>query len=222
MTGISGDFPDVALRNYGGRTTREFSSREIGIRVVLASVARAAARFGKAIDVLCSFLRVRPTHNFNKEHYIALYIQVNSNDEKVNECLDKIQEVFIFNDASKQNCIYTFQKQEETTKIGPLWTGNILNKDVIKLVYDEAKNREYIQEKAFMKMLRILLPESEYPDLIFYYQISDIGPAKLGIKDFIKAIQEAQYRAVRCQSDSNGFKTDAPFEVLKNVYNGLV
>ncbi|XP_014272646.1 TRMT1-like protein [Halyomorpha halys] len=48
-----GNNPDVALRRYGGRITRAQYYQELGIRLIITALARTAAKFNKAISVLC-------------------------------------------------------------------------------------------------------------------------------------------------------------------------
>ncbi|PNF42946.1 hypothetical protein B7P43_G11497 [Cryptotermes secundus] len=46
--------PEIVLRNYEGFVARTFYSKELAVRLFLAAVARAAARYNKGLIVLCS------------------------------------------------------------------------------------------------------------------------------------------------------------------------
>lgn len=50
---LHGNNPDVAFRRYNGRITRVQYYQELGIRLVIAALARTAAKFNKSISVLC-------------------------------------------------------------------------------------------------------------------------------------------------------------------------
>ncbi|XP_046403799.1 TRMT1-like protein [Ischnura elegans] len=137
---LYGRTPEIALRNYGGKIVKTAYFKELAIRLVLAGLARSAARFNKAISVLCS-VSVKAS--------FTLIIEVTKGAAKANDCLQQVQSMLhcsICEDwAFVPNTQYPLETPTNLLRcdcrnkcpgktascIGPLWSGPIFNSEFL-------------------------------------------------------------------------------------------
>ncbi|XP_071443130.1 TRMT1-like protein [Hetaerina americana] len=137
---LYGRTPEIAYRNYGGKIIKTAYFKELAVRLVLAGLARSAARFNKAITVLCT-VSVKAS--------FTLIIEVAKGAAKANDCLQMVQSMlhcsFCEDWAFVPNTQYPLETPTSLLRcdcrhkcpgktascIGPLWSGPIFNCDFL-------------------------------------------------------------------------------------------
>eukprot|EP01124_Arcella_intermedia_P027921 TRINITY_DN556_c0_g1_i2.p1 TRINITY_DN556_c0_g1~~TRINITY_DN556_c0_g1_i2.p1 ORF type:complete len:517 (+),score=119.36 TRINITY_DN556_c0_g1_i2:32-1582(+) len=220
LTGICGTFPNVALRNYGGVTSEKVPfKRELGARVVLAAAARSAARHGKGIEPLYTFMRARDTHSFNTEHYLCMAIRVQNGTKPADAALLKIKRIFVGTDGE-----VSFDKPGgsagEGMELGPAWCGPLGDSDLIKSFVGMIKTNDHFdQSNSFISFLASMKTELLFSDLIFYHKINKIvgKDVTMPVERVIALLKDKGHVACKTHWDNNAVKTNASLAQTKQI-----
>lgn len=127
---------NLALRNYGGVIVRTSYFRELGIRLVIAELVRAAARYGKGLRVLCCA-------SFKAQQSFTIIVRVEKAPKAAVECLSAIKrllhcrvcedrrflpnsEFAVETPASLLSCECSKNSLTRVVnELGPVWSGTI-------------------------------------------------------------------------------------------------
>ncbi|XP_069698025.1 TRMT1-like protein [Periplaneta americana] len=132
--------PEIALRNYGGFIMRTFYSKELAVRLFLAAVARAAARYNKGLHVLCSVafkssftvivtVKRGPTHANKSIRNIRKLIHCSMCEDRTFYPLTNYP---IESPSSLLGCGCSRRLPGKVTlELGPVWCGSIFNEEFL-------------------------------------------------------------------------------------------
>ncbi|XP_035683455.1 TRMT1-like protein [Branchiostoma floridae] len=141
---VYGKCPNVTQRHYNGYITRSEFMREMAVRLILASVVRAAARCNKGVDVLLSLVA---------EHFLLVIVRVQRGPSYADACLERVQgvihcqlcqeRVFQPNDRMLNENSYTFlpctchagTPGKTAALLGPVWSGPVFNLEFLKKMF---------------------------------------------------------------------------------------
>lgn len=210
---LNGLFQDACKRKYGGIPVRTEYGNEIAIRLILGSLRAVAARLG--VEIMPMFVE-------SEMHYYRTYVKVfNRPDQQEN--LGYILHC--------KNCghrkISLEQKQEcELCKLkikiaGPLWIGNIFDKQFIQDMIEESSNLKI--DKTCQKTLEKCLAESEMPGT--YFTVDEIAskmkssPPKL--EKAVSSLQENNFLASVTAFNPTGFRTSANINEITEIFQSI-
>lgn len=221
LTGICGQFPHVAMNNYQAITSDKVPFyRELGARVVIAYASKVALKHKKKFQVLNTFMRFRPTHAFNREHYLVITLKVTSVSQTSEIDNSLISDLF-YNSVTHN---YSVKESEvagrgEIIKLGPIWTGPIFNNSFLANILLSTKKTDF-PCKEFNNLLKALLRESEQSDLLLYYktpQIDKKGKKGKTTDKVVALLWQNGFRATKTHFDSQAIRTNASYEKLLEI-----
>ena len=208
---LSGLYQRVALRRYFGVPSRDDSSKETGLRLLLSTIVRR----GAALD-----LYVRPLFCHATRHYMRCYVLVERSAVKADETLDLIGDVFYC-----PRCGYKSLKRIEACPVcdgraeraGPIYIGPMHDEKFLQAMLRQGLF------KAHERLLRRAIDEVGLPP--FYYSLSwvcDYLELRTPSPDeVVRELEKRGYKASRSSVDPVGVKTDAPYEELISVLKDL-
>ncbi len=208
---LSGLYQRVALRRYFGTPSRDDSSKETGLRLLLSAIIRRAA----ALD-----LYARPLFCHSTRHYMRCYVLVGSSALKADETLDMIGDVFYC-----ANCGYKSLKPRDLCpicggkvhKAGPIYIGQMHDEAFLKAMLEQGRFKKH------EKTLKRALDEIRLPP--YFHSLSWVcDHLQIGVPSPDKVIEELKkmgFDASRSSLDPVGVKTDAPYEELLSVLKSL-
>ncbi|KAI2652095.1 TRMT1-like protein [Labeo rohita] len=131
---------NVTLRHYGCQIVRTEYYRELAARMVLASVARAAARCNKGIEVLLAVAL---------EHFVLVVVRVLRGPTQADESSKKLRQLLHCQWCEERVFLKLGSMVEGKTavELGPLWAGPLFNTGFLRrmLVAAVHHNMEDIQ-----------------------------------------------------------------------------
>lgn len=228
---LFGRYPTTCLRRYDARSGRTGFSHELGLRILLGSAIRTAARYNLGLNpllvhatdyyyrlyLLGTFGRVAADNSLAELGYILPIAK--SNEYKI---LPRNEMYSDLSDEASLKTIHHEHIKSNTTKtkmIGPLWIGKLFDREFIKGL--QIGSHKLGTEKVISKMLKLWYDEAESP-LGFYDTNIIASELKLSTPPITKIIEEltAQgFLATRTHFKANAFKTNAKFkdiiEILK-------
>ena len=210
---LNGLFQKACKRKYGGIPVRTEYGNEIAIRLILGCLRMVAARLG--VEIIPMFVE-------SEMHYYRTYVKVlNRPDQQEN----------IGYILHCKNCGHrkiTLEQEQECelckSKIkvaGPLWIGNIFNKEFIQKMLLEIPNLSV--DKVCEKTILKCLAESEMPGT--YFTLDEIAskmkssPPKL--ENAISNLQKNNFLASVTSFSPTGFKTDAKINEIIKIFQTI-
>ncbi|XP_077315638.1 tRNA (guanine(27)-N(2))-dimethyltransferase isoform X3 [Lithobates pipiens] len=152
----------VAKRHYGCNIIRTEYFKELAVRIVLAAIARAAARCNKGIEVLLSVAL---------EHFVLVIVRVRRGPSLADESLKMISNLIHCHWCEER----IFQKEgtmleenpykqlpcdchesmpgRSAALLGPMWSGSLFNTGFLRRMLYEATSRGILEIHALLKNL---------------------------------------------------------------------
>ncbi|XP_066294709.1 TRMT1-like protein isoform X1 [Branchiostoma lanceolatum] len=167
---LYGKCPNVTQRHYNGYITRSEFMREMAVRLILASVVRAAARCNKGVDVLLSLVA---------EHFLLVVVRVQRGPSYADACLERVQgvihcqlcqeRVFQPNDRMLNENNYTLlpctchvgTPGKTATLLGPVWSGPVFNLEFLKRMFSAC--RGLLVSPTTRNHLKTMIQEAQCP-----------------------------------------------------------
>lgn len=216
---LCGTYHDPCLRKYGAQPLKTEYCHENGIRILLAFIARNLAVNQKYMHVLFSH---------STEHYMRIYAVIKRGGKKTNESLNNIGFITHCPNCLHRDTFYGFVPKVPTTcpecgekylVAGPLWLGNISDKEFIGDMIGTAEELELNKKEDLLKLFKQCYEEAEGP--VTFYDIHKICKnlkiSSPKINDVIDEIKARGYFISRTHFKLTGMRTDMPLKELKEL-----
>jgi tRNA (guanine26-N2/guanine27-N2)-dimethyltransferase len=216
---LCGTYKEPCIRKYTAKPYKSEYCHENGIRILAGFVALTLSKYAKCIEVKMSH---------STEHYMRLYLEIKKGSKRTDESLKNIGYI-----SHCKNCLHRQTSNglaspiEETCPVcgeklvhaGPLWLGDIQNKEFIQKMIDETNYKKINSEKEALKLLNKCLLEAEAP--VTFFDIHTICKSlKISAPKFdsiIEQMKEEGFIAIKTHYNPLGIKTDASIEDIKNI-----
>uniref|UniRef100_A0A8C3CIA2 tRNA (guanine(26)-N(2))-dimethyltransferase n=1 Tax=Cairina moschata TaxID=8855 RepID=A0A8C3CIA2_CAIMO len=193
----------VALRHYGCNIVRTEYYRELAARIVIAAVARAAARCNKGIEVLLAVAL---------EHFVLVVVRVLRGPSPADDSAKKVRYLI--------HCQWCEERifQKEGNMVEEECGVYIKTPDTSAescVLHGKRKNNEVVRNAAKRQKSD---NSAEHP--AFYYNIhrhSIKGMNMPKLNKFLNYLSEAGYRVSRTHFDPMGVRTNAPLAQFKTI-----
>ena len=216
---LTGTKEAACRRRYFSRTLKADFDKELGIRILIASIAlRAAAKD------LC----IEPVLSYYADHYYRSYLLIKRGAKKADAMLDEYLGYIIYD--KNRLCKYVVKGyplteiiklknfiEDKYEVLGPLWIGKLCDINIIKGILKVASDLVLNTSYRVVKLTETLIEESEIEEP-YYYRI-DLVCSKLRcsmpkLTKIIECLRSKGYKASRTHFDPRGIKTNAEYEEL--------
>jgi tRNA (guanine26-N2/guanine27-N2)-dimethyltransferase len=218
MAPLCGVHPKACIRKYGGKPLRTEYCHELAVRLLIGCLATTAAKYEMGIKVLFS-------HSTN--HYIRVYATVKHGAMKADESLKQMGYILhCFNCFHRENVKNPFTGEfslkcpECNSKMdyaGPLWLGNIADKNFCILMEKEDENRSFKLKNRIRKILALIKDECSTPAT--YYVLdkicSKMNTPVLSVRVLIGALKENGFKASLTHFNPKGIKSSASIKEIE-------
>ena len=220
---LCGTYKEPCIRKYNAKPYKSEYCHENGIRILAGFVALTLAKYAKCIDIKMSH---------STEHYMRLYIKIGKGSKKSDETLKNIGYI-----SHCPNCLHrqtskgiasTIEETcpfcgEKMVHAGPLWLGDIQNRDFIQKMINESEHKKINTEKQALKLLNSCLNEAIAPvtffDIHAVCKSLKISAPKLDL--IFDEIKNQGFIAIKTHYNPLGLKTDAKITDLKKILINL-
>ncbi|MDD1725107.1 MAG: tRNA (guanine(10)-N(2))-dimethyltransferase [Methanospirillum sp.] len=206
----------AGIRRYMARPLNTDYHTEVGLRILLAFVARHAAIYDKGIIPLFCY-----TH----EHFVRLHLELKSSASAADKSIARLGYI--------HQCPKCPYRMEETkffpstltcpvcgtglTPTGPIWTGSLHQPGILNGMIRESSSFMAGDPKSLEKLLELCKNEPEYSFSYDYHQLAKyyrVSPGPLDL--LINRLRERGYTAGRVHYSGYGLKSDAPLEDIRS------
>ena len=202
---LSGVYPRVCLRRYAAQPCRSYLMHEVGLRILLGCICREAAKYDKGIS---------PIVGYTTDHYFRVYVQVRKGKRYANNAMKQYKSI-----SSGHH--FGFSGIKATT-IGPLWLGKLQQRRILTNIRSLVFKKTLTTKHQVWKLISLLEEEADAP--CFFYS-SDTLASQLKcpspkMDSILEELIQRGFTAVKTQFNPMGFKTDASFDIIKNIFRG--
>ena len=216
---LCGTYKEPCIRKYNAKPYKSEYCHENGIRILAGFVALTLAKYAKCIDIKMSH---------STEHYMRLYIKIEKGSKKSDESLKNMGYI-----SHCPNCLHRQTSRglasaiEETCPVcgeklvhaGPLWLGDIQNKEFIQKMIDESEHKKINTKKQALKLLNSCLNEADAPATFFdihaVCKSLKISAPKLDL--IFNEMKSQGFIAIKTHYNPIGIKTDANIKDLEKI-----
>lgn len=231
-------YPEKCFALYGGNNFGNTDmglelNHEAGIRLILGTIASAAARYKKCIE---------PVLSLSIDYYFRVFVRVTTSpievkklaantmlvyhcvgcghtiDQRLGRITDKKFQTPRIAQIPGENCVYC---ERPFHIAGPMWGGPLHEREFIDSVLDinsKASLDVYGTRERIKGMLTLAKNELEAP---FYFNLNQLlsfmKAPPMPIDDFARAIGNLGYRVSLTHAKKNCVKTNAPWECVLQV-----
>jgi tRNA (guanine26-N2/guanine27-N2)-dimethyltransferase len=199
---LCGTYPKVCFRRYGAIPYHSIVMKEIGLRILLGFICKAAGVYDKGI---------KPLMCYSTDHYFRIYLQVLNGVSRTNESMSN------FSTVKKGDLIGSKTIEKD---IGPLWIGKLQDNRIIKELRTILFDKQLNTKNESWKLLDLLEEEADGPP--FFYTTDDlasdfkISPPKMSL--IFENLNNNGYNVFRTHFSPTSFKTNAPINQIKKIF----
>lgn len=216
---LCGTYKEPCIRKYNAKPYKSEYCHETGIRILAGFVALTLAKYAKCMEVKMSH---------STEHYMRMYLEIKKGSKKTDKSLTNIGYISHCN-----NCLHRQTSKglaspiEETCPVcgeklihaGPLWLGDIQNRDFIEKMIQESENKKINTEKEALKLLNKCLEECEAP-ATFYDVHAICKSLKISAPKFdliLDSINNEGFLSTKTHFNPLGIKTNANIKDIQKI-----
>jgi tRNA (guanine26-N2/guanine27-N2)-dimethyltransferase len=176
--------------------------KEIGLRILLASIAREAAKYDKGIQPILSYV---------SDHYFRTYIRIFNGIIHSNRSISNVSIIPAHKLPMSESC---------DDLIGPLWMEKLHEKKIIGEVRSILSQKTCNTKHVLWKLFDLLEEEADAPP--FFYTTNYLASRRKvqvpSIKNIIYRLQKKGFPVFRTQFNPIGFKTNAPLSEIVKMF----
>lgn len=192
---LAGTYPKTCLRRYGAQPLRTDWQHEIGMRILLMTIARECAKYDKAIE---------PVFVLAHKHSYRVFCRVLKSKTKTGRALKNIGYA-----AQCKKCGWKKLSREKIERCencrakalwaGPLWVGKIFNPRFAVMSYAESLfNAPIYDTHQLCRINKCAEPPKVW--------------------DVIERLQKAGHRAAPTHFSPMAVRTDAPIKAIAKIF----
>lgn len=216
---LCGTYKTPCIRKYNAKPYKSEYCHETGIRILAGFVALTMAKYKKYIEIKMSH---------SSEHYMRIYMKIKKSSKACDESLENIGYI-----SHCKECLYRESSKGMASPLpefcpecgakmihaGPLWLGEIGNKEFINLMIEISENKKLNNENQILKLLNNCKEEASKP--VSFYDVHEISRClKISapkIDKVIDKLKEKGYLAVRTHFNPIGIKTNGDINEIKKI-----
>ncbi len=203
---LAGTYPKKCLRRYGSTSVRCSFGHELGLRILVAYLAREAAMLDRGIGpLLC----------FHADHYFRVHLKLTEGGGEADKSLRRLGYVRYEKDTGDRG----ISGEVDDSSFGPLWLGPLHDNDLLGAL---AVPEQADQPGRCSKYLDLWRGELDVP---FFYDIDEISSLLRASPPPMEAVLsrlKESGQASRTHFSPTGFKTDLPLKEILSSLSGIV
>jgi tRNA (guanine26-N2/guanine27-N2)-dimethyltransferase len=201
MMVLAGAQPSACRQRYGARPVRGRLGPEGGLRILLGYLSREAESLGRSL---------RPMLAYAKDHYVRAYVEVGEGSSLPAPV------------ATIDPAAWSGPELGDRGPYGPLWVGPLFDAAFVSRLEAPSGAARPREVEGFFSRLR----EEVTADRPFYFEANVLAsrldlPVPPGLAAILEGLRSLGYRAARTHARPEGFRTDAPRDVVEALVRRL-
>ena len=189
---LCGSYPTVTKRRYGSVPFNHAIRQEFGLRILIKRVQEIAAMQDVALI---------PIFSYSKDHYMRVFLKKVNGKKPADRELEKHK----FFEADSNRIL----KESKKAELGPIYTGDLWDKKIVRKMKTEDKATEEIKREAEVNQLFFYDPH----ELAKFHRINVPSYEKI-----YEYIEKKGYTWARTHFCKTGIKTDMPKNTFLKLF----
>ncbi len=212
---LCGAHKKAGIRNYAAVPLKTEYYPEMGVRILMGSVARTLAKYDKEMTPLLSYASA---------HYVRIFASVKKSIVAADKCLENMGFIYHCFNCGERGWEYGLAVHlpgkcpscgHKTSLAGPLWLGRLHDKEFCGQVLVEGKMRDF---RGIEKLLTACRDEIDTPLHYDYHKLCKyLGITAMPTNELIITLREGGFQASRTHFTGISFKTNAKMDEVKKV-----
>ncbi|ACS33894.1 tRNA (guanine(10)-N(2))-dimethyltransferase [Thermococcus gammatolerans] len=202
---LCGAYRRACRRKYLAEPIRGELCHEAGLRILIGTIVRYAAKYDLGVEVLLAYYR---------DHYFRVFLRLRSGAKKADESVELLG--YLWQDETGK---FKYERDFLPGKrgaYGPMWLGPLKNQAFLEeLVRLTKTSEESISHRKTFQFLSLLVEELDVP---FHYDTHALarknGLEVVKISRVIETLHSLGFEATRTHFSPTSIKTNAPFDVV--------
>ncbi|MBC7128859.1 MAG: hypothetical protein H5T45_03900 [Thermoplasmatales archaeon] len=204
---LCGVYRKSCIRRYGAIPMRGQAMKEIGMRILLAFIAKNLSVFDYSFS---------PILSYSYSHFFRIYGMAEKGAGRADKTMDKVGWAYWKDGWNFCN----FEELPDKNFCGPLWIGEMHNSIFLDEIEKILNEKDLRKRREINQLLEIWKEEQNLPAL--FYETShiarEIKAKQPKISEIINNLRLMGYKAGRTHFSKSAFKTDAPYGDIKSVF----
>ncbi len=218
---LCGTYPKKCIRRYGAHPLKNHLCHETGLRILIGYCVRRAATYGLGLE---------PVLAHYADHYFRIYFTVRDGANRADKALSQLgyyrmnkRPDPVIEISRSGSALPTFQEIEEsasTYTVGPLWLPPLSSTKFLQQMKEALPSLKLGTATKIEKYLDLMLAENDLPP--FFYDVNELAshfkkdPPRMAT--LLDKLTSEGYGASRTHFAPSGFRTDAPFSKISEIY----
>ena len=230
MPVLCGAYPNVAMRRYGGFSTRAPFTHEIAIRLLQALVFRVAG---------LNDYSIKPYAILSTDHYVRTWVKVNPDRKTSNKQVEFLGTIRYCPSCMQSKMTPLSKRDDESTfehaksgckgpvkRAGPLWIGNLFQGKVIENAIDVLnKDDVSLYHRRVPRILNEMNEEQslmEFPfiDLHAVCDLYSLRPPRN--EQVIEYLKDRGHKVARTHFRPTAIRTDASVQEVASAISNIL
>jgi len=203
---LCGVHPEVCFRKYGSNSLNTEYCHEIAVRIIYAALAFAAMRLD---------LGISPVFAHTTKHYTKVNVVINAKPVPTSKEIGYISHCFSCGARTVDKIVIERCKEckKKTRYAGPLWIGELFNKQIVE------KSLKFAPNKGSKQLLEGALSEITSPKTYFVIDrmCDGLGIPPPPLSRIIGILQRKGFIAVRTILNPRALRTNAAGTKLREI-----
>jgi len=204
---LCGLYPETCLRKYWAICRKVPFEKEMGLRILMGNIALRAAATDRFVEFKLAYYA---------DHYFRVYFTVGKSAKKATRCLENLKYLMV-EEREGIRIVGLEDLSREFNFVGPLWSGNLGDKDFIEGMLKVVKELDFLKSRVRIEtLLNTIMGELNMPP--YHYRLDKICKSlhlsMPSISKVLECLETKGYKAVRTHFDYRGFKTSAPYSTV--------
>ncbi len=215
---LMGRYPHKCIRRYGAKPLYATPiSREIGLRILIGSIARIALQHDYGITPLLSYY---------EGHYYRIFMIVSKDRSDARKTVTNLGYFAYDRETLNRKIVksyptYCTVSNRRYELCGPLWIGYLIDIDFVKEMYNILNTeKQYLKVNTKLdKLVELFVEEAQFSCNI-YYSINEICKGfdrEISISDLIQYSKSIGIDVVRTHIDNRGVRSFEEFQTLREL-----
>jgi tRNA (guanine26-N2/guanine27-N2)-dimethyltransferase len=203
---LCGAYRNACLRKYLAEPIRGPLCHEAGLRILIGTVVRYAAKYDLGVEVLLAY---------HRDHYFRAFLKLKSGARKADRSVSQLGYLW-----ADKNGRFEYRRSflpDKPGASGPLWLSSLKDESFVESLVEAAEGHQLAHKKT-LPFLQLILEELDTPlhyDTHTLARACSLTPPK--VETVIKRLRELGYKATKTHFSPTSVKTDAPFMTVMGV-----
>ncbi|MCU0631749.1 MAG: tRNA (guanine(10)-N(2))-dimethyltransferase [Methanolinea sp.] len=215
---LCGAHKKAGIRRYFASAMNNEYHAETALRILLGFLVREAVKYDRGIE---------PLFCFSREHYVRVHTRLSRGAGAADRSVARMGYVM-----QCPSCLFRSEEAgllpEPMTcpqcaaglvPIGPLWTGSLQDMDLLERMEGALPQFQLGRGKDLQQLVATCRQE---PGISFHYDYHQLSRhfrlSPPPIENLIKSLEAEGYTAARAHYSGTAVKTDAPLEIIREVF----